>query len=434
MFRGFIVFLFVFMLTGCVTSVEQAAPLSVSPDGRWLCEVTRKRLVQFAVDGKELHSWVYVHLDSLDDSSLKKRVFIDSYSNLFEMRFGFGPLRWSADSRYVAVRYAGELAVVDTKKWKRSVLSDGAIQCFAWCSDSTLAYATERSVDETVQAVLVKLDVAKKIRKPLIEMPPSSHSCSFVDSSWSPCGRYVVFSDSQARLHWVDTRTSQMEAFGGAGEVLQDISWARDSSRSVINCYKRETGTYTSYLLSLPAGTVVDCTAQFQTISHGALEFLPRWNQDNQSVMVSAYGDRGANEATPACWLVSPEPWKAIDLTPMLTAHIPKQWRNGAHIECVSWPIKDWLCFEMTNPTLNKQKTILYQYKSEEIVDIPLDRKYWLINRKGDVYVRPDTESDFQNRGAWHATILKETQSQKDEHGKNMKDNVGNSVQIIRGQ
>jgi hypothetical protein len=407
MFRGFIVFLFVSMLSGCVTSVGRATPLATSPDGRWLCEVTRKRLVQLAVDGKDLHSWVYAYFESLDDSSLKKRVFIDSYSNLFEMRSGFGPLRWSADNRYVAVICAEKLAVIDTKTWKRSLLSDGDIQCFAWCSDSTLAYATERSVGDNVQAALVKWDVAKNTRKPLLEMPLPSFYCFFVDSSWSPCGRYIVFSGGpQTRLHWVDTRTSQMEAFGGAGEVLQDISWTSDSSRSVMNGYQRETGAYTSYLLSLPAGTVVDCTAQFQAISHEAFQFLPRWNRDNQSMMVHAYEDRDADEVSSACWLVSPEPWKAIDLTPMLVEHIPKSWRKGAHIRCVSWPINDWLCFEITNPTLNTEKTILYQYKSKETVDISLEKRYWLINRKGDVYVRPDTESDFQNRGAWHATIL----------------------------
>lgn len=237
-------------------------------------------------------------------------------------------IKFSPDSRHLAVCCQGKLSCVDLASGERRAISNESdlVLAFAWLDAQHLGYGTRMrwitGGAETGERVFWRqaIDVAASQAQVIYRQDGVDRAMGDSDyehyERWSPGGRYVLMTcaRSQRSMQLLDAQSGAVTPVGKPGFRLDQTAWKPDDS--AVFCFSQDSQDASQFqaLLVEPSHGVhiADLTPQFVATFEKAVPpepaYIEQWTADGRYLIVNRPAQGG--------WLLQARPWRAFELAP----------------------------------------------------------------------------------------------------------------------
>lgn len=344
---GIVLILVGICMSGC-SYYSSSYDYSFSPDGLTVAfPMSKKWDLPLPPELPTFYATVFVTWCQLNGTHVCQRVEIDSSGpkhNPFDEKAV--SLRFSPDSRHLAVTTPHRLVVIECESRKMRQLSRSAerVSAFGWLGNDEIGYIVHTTREKKHGKRTDRTFIRQKIssqpedRKEFYRETNLRHA---PPESWSPDGRFVIFHQSDRKsMQLMNTAQRTVTVFGPSKSSYSSVSWKSDGSAAfcAFSGYKQPIHVLVIYL---PSGEIVDVTRQFTDAFvtdpfYSLPSVLPLWTADGEYIIVNDYRGMGG------C-LVRPHPWQVIPLTKKLVQHLGRTDHTWPHNNIVRFPTPDWV-------------------------------------------------------------------------------------------
>lgn len=329
-------------------SIGNPEKILFSPDSFKIAFMWSENFYKFAlipIDTPLLKKEIYVYLCNTTKHQKRRSFKVDTLEqgNLYDAL----DIRFSPDSRYLAVFTSSHLSIVDSETNKLWRLAEGqGVTSFQWLGNSQIGYCVFQSAQDDsshFERVFWEQNITNKSEKRSLiykESPVKYKEYHGVlHESWSPQGKYVIFltnshqrdslfnllniSEGKVLLTFGKPESfSAMRNLQGDGVGINwegnGISWKGDDTG--VFCVAGIVGkseNAQAYLIDTENSQILDCSKNFLETFGADISpcVIGEWTPDGNFIPVTDYLGLGS------C-LIQPVPWKVIRLQEKLALHL----------------------------------------------------------------------------------------------------------------
>ena len=335
--------MFAVVLLLCLCSFSYASignpeKILFSPDSSKIAFMWSENFYKFAiipVDTPLLKKEIYVYLCNTTKHQERRSVKVDTLGQ--EKVYDPLDIRFSPDSRYLAVFTSSRLSIIDSETNKLWRLAEGQeVTSFQWLGNSQIGYCVHQLAQDDnshFERVFWKQNVTDRLEKRSLiykEPPEKNEDPSYkLHESWSPQGQYVIFLTNALQenslFNLLNIREGKIllsfgkpESFAIDNLQCNGVCWKGDDSKVFFAAgIVGKSENAQAYLIDTENSRILECSKDFLETFGTDISpcVMSEWTPDGKFIPVNDYLGLGS------C-LIQPVPWKVIRLQEKLALHL----------------------------------------------------------------------------------------------------------------